>query len=410
MGNSEGNLMMKYAVVVLFALLVTAWSQKPDKPDKPDKTDGKDVCEQMDNSFDRILCVNNKAMEEKEKRKKEEAEKDSTFNLKKEEDVELFEGDIVYTPRLRTDLTAMQIANEEGITTYDAATRGKWRKVGNEVIVPYTFAPGFKYQGVVRQAIADYNAKTCIRLVPYTRANAAKAGGHIHFVHKGGCYSQIGRVGGRQEVSLGNGCNYKGTAIHEIMHALGFYHEQSRLDRDQYISIIWNRINRRMWYNFKKYRVGEAVTHGEPYDKQSIMHYGNRAFSTDGQMTIISKSNRNERLGSQFGSGGMSRIDRNQLNKHYRCGGTTKVTKRPITANCNNAQPFCSLLSKWCTNSWVSTNCKKTCKRCPRPTTRPVVRCTDSNRNCRSWARAGYCLRGYVAWMAKNCKKSCRKC
>ena len=27
-------------------------------------------------------------------------------------------------------------------------------------------------------------------------------------------------------------------------------------------------------YNFKKYRPGEASTLGEPYDKQSVMHYG----------------------------------------------------------------------------------------------------------------------------------------
>ena len=27
-------------------------------------------------------------------------------------------------------------------------------------------------------------------------------------------------------------------------------------------------------YNFKKYRPGQASTLGEPYDKQSVMHYG----------------------------------------------------------------------------------------------------------------------------------------
>ena len=29
-----------------------------------------------------------------------------------------------------------------------------------------------------------------------------------------------------------------------------------------------------MWYNFEKYLPGKASTLGEPYDKQSIMHYG----------------------------------------------------------------------------------------------------------------------------------------
>ena len=30
------------------------------------------------------------------------------------------------------------------------------------------------------------------------------------------CWSYVGKQGGRQEVSLGNGCEYKGIAIHEI--------------------------------------------------------------------------------------------------------------------------------------------------------------------------------------------------
>ena len=52
----------------------------------------------------------------------------------------------------------------------------------------------------------------------------------------------IGRQGGKQQISLGNGCGTKGVAIHEMMHALGFFHEQSRRDRDQYIRIMWNNI------------------------------------------------------------------------------------------------------------------------------------------------------------------------
>ena len=53
------------------------------------------------------------------------------------------------------------------------------------------------------------------------------------------CFSAIGRQGGKQRISVGEGCEYKGTVMHEMMHALGFFHEQSRTDRDNYIMVLW---------------------------------------------------------------------------------------------------------------------------------------------------------------------------
>ena len=52
------------------------------------------------------------------------------------------------------------------------------------------------------------------------------------------CWSQIGRRGGKQQLSLGVGCETRGRAIHEVMHSIGFLHEQSRLDRDEHVIIL----------------------------------------------------------------------------------------------------------------------------------------------------------------------------
>ena len=59
------------------------------------------------------------------------------------------------------------------------------------------------------------------------------------------CWSGVGREfwkNGFQEISLGSGCIRKGIMMHEILHALGFRHEQSRYDRDKYVEVFWENI------------------------------------------------------------------------------------------------------------------------------------------------------------------------
>ncbi len=93
-----------------------------------------------------------------------------------------------------------------------------------------------------------------------------------------GCFSGIGSEH-PQTVSLGEGCVQPEIIQHELMHALGFLHEQSRADRDYYIKIIKENIMRGKENNFD---LGPYSTiHFGPYDYYSIMHYALNSFSID---------------------------------------------------------------------------------------------------------------------------------
>ena len=60
---------------------------------------------------------------------------------------------------------------------------------------------------------------------------------------------------------------------------LGFWHEQSRADRDNHVTIVWDNINPSMKYNFMKYTLSQITHLNAPYDTCSVMHYNAYAFS-----------------------------------------------------------------------------------------------------------------------------------
>lgn len=113
---------------------------------------------------------------------------------------------------------------------------------------------------------------------------------YLNIVAGSGCTSFIGRTGGAQNLTLvsGGACGF-GATVHEFGHAFGFYHTQSRQDRDTYVTINFGNISTTACgggdcsHNFNKYSQGQDF--GD-YDYGSIMHYGATAFGIGGATTI----------------------------------------------------------------------------------------------------------------------------
>ncbi|CAF1435902.1 unnamed protein product [Rotaria sordida] len=113
-----------------------------------------------------------------------------------------------------------------------------------------------------------------------------------------------------------NGCFRSGIIQHELAHVLGFFHEQSRPDRDQYLTVHYENIQQGMAFNFQKYSWGREVENqGSTYDYDSLMHYGRNDFTKNGKPTLTPRT-----AGAQIGQREkLSSIDIAEIRRYYKC-------------------------------------------------------------------------------------------
>ncbi|GMR61145.1 hypothetical protein PMAYCL1PPCAC_31340, partial [Pristionchus mayeri] len=183
-------------------------------------------------------------------------------------------------------------------------------------IIPISFSSSYpdKQKASAEAGMKRWEANTCVRF----RRNDVTSKDRAVIVNGGSCQSNVGRVGGPQTVILGPACNGISTSAHELGHALGLQHMQTRADRDTYVTLQTGNIKVRTYdLNFKVEATAQNLS--VPYDITSIMHYQPYDFARNLQQpTIVPKSMFAE-YSKCMGNYEPSFYDYLRVNKMYKC-------------------------------------------------------------------------------------------
>ncbi|KAL4630987.1 meprin A subunit beta [Arapaima gigas] len=246
------------------------------------------------------------------------------FHINEAAGLDLFEGDIVYDE------------NQEKNSIL--GDKYRW-----PTTVPYYLEDSLEInaKGVVLKAFEQYRLKTCIDFKPWEGEQ-----NYISVFKGSGCFSSVGnRRVGKQQLSIGSNCDHIATVEHEFFHALGFWHEQSRSDRDDYVTVVWNQISAGKEHNFNKYSDAMSSSLNVPYDFASVMHYSKTAFQKGSEPTIVTKIPEFlDVIGQRMD---FSHSDLLKLNRLYNC-----TTSSTFLDSCSFEQPnICGMIQTGDTNA-----------------------------------------------------------
>lgn len=170
-----------------------------------------------------------------------------------------------------------------------------WKQWPDGIIpydIPDTYSETEKFK--IRVGMDRWERQTCVKFVPWSEKVHEELGAvrYMNFFRGGSCFSRQGfHKHQPQVIGIGASCFGLQTIVHELGHAIGMKHTMERNDRDNYIEIMYENINpdSRRNYDTTAMKNQSYPYYGTPYDYKSIMHYGPKAYSGNGGITMVTK-------------------------------------------------------------------------------------------------------------------------
>ncbi|XP_058122703.1 hatching enzyme 1.2-like [Anopheles ziemanni] len=238
--------------------------------------------------------------------------------------------------------------SQNRLSLSEEQTSSRWPNA----IVPYLISSkSFKPHEIrtIQEAMNVFHTRTCVRFMPRTPQSQ-------HYVritsNNAGCYASVGRQldNGQNVMNLQTpACLTRGTPIHELMHVLGFLHEVSRPDRDEYVyvnrSALKPEYQTNAFYNtnFAKFE-RNVETYHIPYNYGSIMHYTRYAGARDRRYPIL--MNKKPYSEPDFGHHTLSQSDIDAVNSRYCRNAISQsiASQRPFYPVSNPLPTFSSFI------------------------------------------------------------------
>lgn len=217
--------------------------------------------------------------------------------------------------------------------------------------IPYeidttTYTNATNIKSIFSTAVDRFNEAGCLQWIPRTTETE-----YIRVVgNEARCASYVGHLGWSQQTlwMYESGCIYIDISLHEMLHAAGTMHEQSRAqDRNRLLSFNWAAVSSGNELNYQGYSLYNA----REYDLSSVLQYG----LTYGSTTYMYVNDPDLEYLTQIQQTDLSFYDKAELNAFYQCADDCKDP--PVCQNGGFVKQINGVCSCECVDGLTGPDC-----------------------------------------------------